>query len=47
MSFWLRLTTEMGHEAAEAALKDAGIEYSEVQAVAASYCYGDPTCGEL
>ena len=38
---------EMGREAAEAALKDAGIEYTQVQAVVASYCYGDPTCGEL
>ena len=49
---------EYGHEAsklfvhgimtekAEQALKDAGMSYQEVQAVAASYCYGDPTSGE-
>lgn len=37
---------EMGQLAAEAALKDAGIQYDNVQAVVASYCYGDPTCGE-
>ena len=37
---------EMGQLAAEAALRDAGIQYDQVQAVVASYCYGDPTCGE-
>ena len=37
---------EMGQLAAEAALRDAGIQYNNVQAVVASYCYGDPTCGE-
>ena len=37
--------SEMGQMAAEGALKDAGIQYDEVQAVVASYCYGDPTCG--
>jgi len=37
----------MGQEAAAAALKDARIGYSQVQAVVASYCYGDPTCGRL
>ncbi len=37
---------EMGQKAAELALKDAGVEYSKVQAVAASYCYGDPTSGK-
>ena len=36
----------MGQLAVEAALRDAGICYDQVQAVAASYCYGDPTCGE-
>ena len=36
---------EMGQEAAEAALKDAEVSYNHIQAVAASYCYGDPTCG--
>ena len=36
----------MGQMAAEAALKDAGVRYDEVQAVVASYCYGDPTCGK-
>ena len=38
-------SVEMGQMAAEAALQDAGIPYDKVQAVAASYCYGDPTCG--
>ena len=37
---------EMGREAAANALKDAKIEYSEVEAVVASYNYGDPTCGK-
>ena len=37
----------MGQLAAEAALRDAGIEYDHVQAVVASYCYGDPTCGKI
>lgn len=36
----------MGQLAAEAALRDAGIQYDRVQAVVASYCYGDPTCGK-
>ena len=36
----------MGQLAAEAALRDTGIQYDQVQAVVASYCYGDPTCGE-
>jgi hypothetical protein len=37
---------ELGHEAAAAALKDAQVEYSDVQAAVAGYCYGDPTCGQ-
>lgn len=37
----------MGQQAAAAALRDARIDYSQVQAVVASYCYGDPTCGML
>ncbi len=37
---------EMGQEAAELALADAGLGYRQVEAVAASYCYGDPTSGE-
>lgn len=37
---------EMGQLAAESALRDVGMDYCQVQAVAASYCYGDPTCGE-
>ena len=36
----------MGQEAAAAALQDASVRYPQVQAVAASYCYGDPACGE-
>ena len=30
----------------QAALKDAGINYKDVKAVVASYCYGEPTCGQ-
>ncbi len=48
-SYWccvFHITIEMGQLAAEAALRDAGIQYDHVQAVVASYCYGDPTCGE-
>jgi len=37
----------MGQQAVAAALRDACIDYSQVQAVVASYCYGDPTCGML
>lgn len=29
-----------------AALRDAGIPYSKVKAVVASYCYGEPTSGQ-
>ncbi len=36
---------ELGCEAASAALKDAGVDYAEVEAAVAGYCYGDPTCG--
>ena len=37
----------MGKLAASDALKDAGISYDTVEAVVASYCYGDPTCGTV
>ena len=37
----------MGERAASAALNDAGISYDKVEAVVASYCYGDPTCGKF
>ena len=37
----------MGELASRDALKDAGIPYDKVEAVVASYCYGDPTCGEF
>ncbi len=43
----LDLHTEMGELAATDALKDAGIPYDKVEAVVASYCYGDPTCGMI
>jgi acetyl-CoA acetyltransferase len=36
----------MASGAARAALKDAGIEYSEVQQGYAGYVYGDSTCGQ-
>ena len=45
MIFACVCVSEMGQRAAELALKDAGVEYSKIQAVAASYCYGDPTSG--
>lgn len=35
----------MAREAGTAALNDAGIPYSLVEAVAASYCYGEPASG--
>jgi len=37
---------DMGKEAGSAALKDAGITYSKVKSVVASYCYGEPTSGQ-
>jgi sterol carrier protein 2 len=36
----------MGREAVSAALKDSKLKYEDVQAVVASYCYGDPACGQ-
>ncbi|KAK3091030.1 hypothetical protein FSP39_016630 [Pinctada imbricata] len=36
----------MGREAGQDALTDAGISYDKIQAVVASYCYGEPTCGQ-
>ncbi len=44
--FFLFFVLEMGQKAAESALGDAGLGYDQVQAVAVSYCYGDPTSGE-
>lgn len=43
---WI-LFTDMAREAGTAALKDAGISYQDVEAVVASYCYGEPTSGQL
>jgi len=37
---------DMARESGQLALKDAGINYKEVQAVVASYCYGEPTSGQ-
>ena len=28
------------------ALSDAGVNYSSIEACVASYCYGEPTCGQ-
>lgn len=39
--------TDMAMEAGTAALKDAGILYQDVEAVVASYCYGEPTSGKV
>jgi hypothetical protein len=36
---------EMAREAVTAALRDAGLPYTAVEAVVAGYCYGEPTCG--
>ena len=35
----------MVREAGTMALKDARVQYDEVEAVVASYCYGEPTAG--
>lgn len=37
---------DMGKQAGLAALKDAGLKYNKIQSVVASYCYGEPTCGQ-
>ncbi len=37
---------EMAREATAMALKDAGIDYKEVQQAAVGYVYGDSTCGQ-
>lgn len=37
---------DMGREAGLAALTDAEIDYHQIQAVVASYCYGEPTSGQ-
>ncbi|KAJ8305348.1 hypothetical protein KUTeg_015893 [Tegillarca granosa] len=37
---------DMGREAGQEALRDAGLSYNAIQAVVASYCYGEPTCGQ-
>lgn len=38
--------TEMGKQAIEQALKDAGISYDKIQQAYAGYVYGDSTCGQ-
>ena len=43
--FWTCIV-DMGKEAITMALEDAGLVYHDVQAVVASYCYGEPTCGQ-
>lgn len=37
---------DMGREAGERALSDAGITYDKVEQAAVSYCYGDSTAGQ-
>lgn len=37
---------DMGREAGEGALRDAGVHYSQVEAAVASYCYGQSTSGQ-
>jgi acetyl-CoA acyltransferase len=37
---------DMGREAGERALADAGIAYDEIEQAAVSYCYGDSTAGQ-
>jgi sterol carrier protein 2 len=36
----------MGEKAARAALRDAGVDYAEIQQAYAGYVYGDSTCGQ-
>ncbi len=38
---------DMGREAGQAALADAGIPYDRVEHAIASYVYGDSTCGQM
>jgi acetyl-CoA acetyltransferase len=37
---------DMGKEAGQKALADAGIPYEEVEQACVGYCYGDSTCGQ-
>ena len=37
---------ELSKEAGEAALKDAGVSYAEVEQAFVGYVYGDSTCGQ-
>jgi len=37
---------DMGREAGEAALKDAGISYDKIEHACVGYCYGDSTSGQ-
>jgi acetyl-CoA acetyltransferase len=37
---------DMGREAGQKALADAGIPYEKIEQAAVGYCYGDSTCGE-
>ena len=37
---------ELGRAAAQSALSDAGVPYSDVEHLVAGYCYGEPTCGQ-
>jgi len=37
---------DMGREAGERALADAGISYDQIEQAAVSYCYGDSTAGQ-
>ncbi len=37
---------DMGREAGQRALEDAGIPFSAVEQAAVGFCYGDSTCGE-
>src|SRR5438067_9117555 len=41
-----RTYAQMGTEAAISALRDAGVDYREVQQALAGYVYGDSTCGQ-
>ena len=38
---------DMARQAGNDALRDAGISYNDVDAVVASYCYGDPAAGTI
>lgn len=37
---------DMAHEAGTRALKEAGLQYADIEQAVVGYCYGDTTCGQ-